>query len=126
MSDGPRRDQTGAGWFIRSVGTERNTNDVRQARWLVTLIGFSAATMLPLGLFIGILTGCQRFDLRILTRCVCQPNGFGLIVILLVSGHGLIARRICPQLCISSVLVRRTDVLEVINVDGKTLLQGMP
>ncbi len=145
MSDGPRRDRTSAGWFIRSIGVARNTIDVRQARWLVTLIGFNVATMHRLGSFIDILTGCQRFDPKNLTRCVCQLSGCGLMVSLLVNGHGLIAlvlgtlsaegstgrldyliaRRICLQLCISPALVRRTDIREVISVDGKTLLQGM-
>lgn len=101
--------------------------------------------MLPLGLFSGILTGCERFDLKNLTRQICHGVGFAAMVVLLRTGHGLISlalvslsaelgtglldylivRRLCPQLRISPSLVSKVDPREAVGFGSKTLLQGL-
>lgn len=127
------------------LGSEKNTVDVAQAQLLVGILGFNAAIMLPLGLFSGILTGCQRFDLKNLTRVVCHGTGLAAMIVLLTTGRGLtalalaslaaelstgilnivIARRLCPQLRIAPGLVRQKDLWDVLRFGGKTLLQAI-
>ena len=127
------------------LGPTTGEEDVYLAQWLVGILGFNAAIMLPLNVFSGILTGCQRFDLKNLTRCGCHLTGFAVMVGLLSTGHGLIAlacvslsaevctglldylivRRLCPQLRVSLKLVQRTDLREVLRFGGKTLLQAI-
>ena len=118
--------------------------ETREAQWLVAILGFNAAIMLPIRLFSGILTGCQRFDLKNLTRCSCHLVGLALMVSLLLSGRGLVwlacvsfsaelctgladyvlARRQCPEMHVSVALIKWTKFKEVIAFGAKTLLQG--
>lgn len=115
------------------------------ARWVVGVLGVSAAISLPLGLFSGFLSGYERFDLKNLTRSVCHLTGLAVMAVLLLSGYGLISlalttlaaevgtgladyvlsRRLCPHLQLSPRHVRRHDIRDVLSFGGRTFLQGL-
>lgn len=124
---------------------ETDSAVIFEARCVVAILGVNAAAALPLGLFRGILSGLERWDLKNLTRSGPHLVAVAIIVLLLLAGHGLVAlawamlasdvaghlwsyrfvKRLCPELKISPRLITRHDLREVLSFGGRTYLQGI-
>lgn len=115
------------------------------AQWVILALGFSAALQLPASVFNGVITGCERFDLKNIIRSGCHLLTVVGLILLLISGGGLVAlavvvlagqilaavlqfvcaRRVCPGFAIDLRTVRWATVKEVSTFGGKTVLQSM-
>lgn len=128
-------------WFLQ----ESSPEIVAVARLLVLLLAVKAALQLPAGVFNGVITGFERFDLLNIIRiardvavlagmAAALLMGYGLIAlaaILLIGellGDGAklcVARRICPELRLSLRLCQRAAARHVLSFGGKTMLQSL-
>ncbi len=115
------------------------------ARWTMLVLAMSGAVMLPNGVFEGVITGYERYELLNLIRGARDGVVLVVMILLLCSGHGvvslaiailggelladvvvfLIARRICPSLRLRVSFVRSGAIYEMIGFGGKTMLQGL-
>ncbi len=131
-------------WTPTLAGIE-DKSLIPTARWIVVILGLNGAVQLPMGLFDGILTGLQRFDLKNFIRCACQIVGCGAMVVLLLNGFGLIPIAIaalaaevvtdllnliacrvkCPQMRVNPLLATYSGIKEVMGFGGKTMLQAV-
>jgi len=122
-----------------------NADSIVLARRLVVILGISGALQLVLGLFNGILTGCQRFDLKNIIRVSVYLCNFVAMIISITLGRGLITLaclsliaevvigvlnivlswRLCPQLRIKISMVTRKSIRDVLGFGGKTVLQSL-
>ncbi|MBN1346199.1 MAG: oligosaccharide flippase family protein [Phycisphaerae bacterium] len=128
-------------WLLPDVSGAQ----VVTAQWVVTLLAASATLRLLFGVFNGVITGFERFDLLNVIRGGGDALVFVGSIILLVKGLGVaalaglvlgmevvtdvaryvVARRVCRSLRISPRLARREVVRELVGFGGKTVLQSM-
>jgi O-antigen/teichoic acid export membrane protein len=117
---------------------------LRVARLVVLLLGINSALQLPGGVFNGVLTGCERFDVlnwlrgvrdvvALAVSVVLLTSGFGLVAlaaaVLVVEGAGELAKivlafRVCPQMRISLRLCRRRTLQQVLGFGSKCIAQS--
>jgi len=127
------------------LSPETEPGIVVEARSVVAILGVSAAAALPLGVFPGMLSGLERWDLKNLTRSVTHLACLAIMGVLLLAGHGLVAlacatlvaevaghlwafrfvKHLCPELRISPRAVTGRDLREVLSFGGRTYLQGI-
>lgn len=131
-------------WLTPSLLRVDQAENARLAQWLVIILGFNGAIQLPMSLFDGILTGCERFDLKNIIRSGWQLAGCAAMVAVVLSGGGLIglavaalasevaadasnwlvSRRLCPEARIAWRHVDREGLKDVLAFGGKTILQA--
>jgi O-antigen/teichoic acid export membrane protein len=130
-------------WLTPTLANIDDPRQIHETQWLVAILGLAGAILLPLSLYNGILTGCQRFDLKNTIRCGCHIVAFGTMAALLYTGRGLIAmavvyllaetftgvanvvgaKRLCPELKISPSLVRVKEIRNVLRFGAKSMVQ---
>lgn len=131
-------------WLTPSLLRVEQAENARSAQWLVIILGLNGAIQLPMSLFDGILTGCERFDLKNVIRSGWQLAGCAAMVAVVLSGGGLIGlalaalasevaadasnwlvcRRLCPEAKIAWRYVDRDGLKDVLAFGGKTVLQS--
>lgn len=117
---------------------------VRTAQWCVLLLAANSAVQLPAGVFNGIITGLERFDLLNVIRisrdlavlvgmAVALLTGRGLVTMacVLIAGEVLgtiakwaVARRICRELHVSPRYCSRRVMGDLLSFGGKTVIQS--
>ncbi|MCC7293825.1 MAG: oligosaccharide flippase family protein [Phycisphaerales bacterium] len=133
-------------WFLEGSSERPLTPELLTlARNMVALLGLAAAIQLPVTVYSGVLSGCQRFDLRTGIRVGCSGVALALMIAALLAGAGLewvaltylvselamgvlnwaAAKRLCPELCFHARLVTRAALWEVLGFGGKTVLQSV-
>ncbi|MCH8851496.1 MAG: oligosaccharide flippase family protein [Planctomycetes bacterium] len=116
-----------------------------EARWMVLILGINAAIQLPLSILNGVISGCERFDLKNAVRIgvhVAQVTGMIVVLLLgyrLVALAGLVlagtlvreglnyvvAKRVCPQFRIAPRLSSWPVAREMLSFGGKSALQSV-
>jgi len=134
-----------AGWYVPSLFGGRLGQYVDVARWLVILLGLTLAVQIVSSTFVGVITGCHRWDvhnfvqagfqaLTVVAMLVVLLSGGGLVslavVVLLVttltaSGRFLAARYVCPQMRISPRYAHLESALALVGFGGKTFLNNI-
>lgn len=133
-------------WFLEGSSERPVTPELLSlARNMVALLGLAAAVQLPVTVFSGVLSGCQRFDLRTGIRVWCSGAALAVMIAALMAGAGLewvalayllselamgalnwaAAKRLCPELRFRARLVTRAALWEVLGFGGKTVLQSL-
>ncbi len=117
-------------------------HEVREARWAVLLLGATVALQMPTGVYNGVITGFQRYDVVNLIESACRIVGVAVMFVALLLGGGLTtlcaitlvreaivgllkwaaAHRLCPCLSISLRRLRWDAVRTVLVFGGKTYL----
>ncbi len=131
-------------WVTPWMLQEHDPASARAGVWVVLLLCMGAAVQLPGGVFNGIITGCERFDvlnaIRIARDLIVLAGGAALLLV----GYGVIAlaacvmvaevlgelakavaaRRLCPQMRVSPRSFTRRSARDVLSFGGKTVLQS--
>lgn len=118
---------------------------IAAARAIVLILAAKSALQIPGGVFNGIITGFERFDLlniiRVSRDCgimlaslAALLTGFGIVSIALCFLVGellgevakfIVARRLCSNLRFSTAHIRWTTIKKMLSFGGKTLLQSV-
>lgn len=122
-----------------------STHVVTTAQWLVLILAAKAALQLPGGVFNGVITGYERFDLLNAIRIVRDGAVLLAAVVLLAVGYGIltlaivmlvsellaevakfiVARSLCTQLHLSVNMCRWRTIKELFSFGGKTFVQSL-
>ncbi len=116
-----------------------------ETRWMVFILGCSAAIQLPLSILNGIICGCERFDLRNAVRVGVRVAEIGGMIAVLLLGYRLVAlagvvlgativreglnyvlaKRVCPQFRIALRQSSWPVAREMLSFGGKSALQSV-
>lgn len=115
---------------------------LHETKILILCLGLTVSIDLFIPTYVGVISGCQRYDLLAIIEATCYVLLMGCIVPVLFFGGGLaslgilvlgmriiegftkrlIARRLCPQLTLSPALVTRDGLKTVFSFGGKTVM----
>ena len=124
---------------------EASKSALATGRYVVLFLGLAAAIQLPGGVFNGVITGYERFDLLNLIRSIADAAVLIGLVTMMLAGYGLAAlaavilarevfslaarylaaRWLCPTLRLSPGSVNWSTVRDLLSFGGKTMLQSI-
>jgi O-antigen/teichoic acid export membrane protein len=127
-------------FFAESFGVS-----MREAQWVVLLLGTSASLEMPFSVYSGVITGSLRYGLLNVIKSGCHLLAVVAMVILLLLDRSLVAlawaiflqtllsgtlravaaQRVCKGLCMSLKAVTRSTLRDVIGFGGKSFLLQM-
>ena len=129
-------------WALPALLSEQLTGYVTEARWVVCLLGLSIVAQTVTSGFVGVLTGCHRWDLHhginsgayaltVVGMITALLLGGGLVVlaVLILAGEILgrvvrcvLAYRVCPELRVRWEYVSAKTMRETLTFGGKSFL----
>lgn len=135
----------GIGHYVPKLLNARLGDYMRQARWIIYLLGSSLAVQIGLTVFGGVITGCHRWDLHNAVQAGFYAlSVIGMVVVLQFGGdlvalacvmlvgnvlaegvHVVLAYRVLPGLHVRLRLARWSVARTMIGFGGKTFLDTM-
>ncbi len=131
-----------ATWLVPFLLSARLGAFITDARWVVMLLGLGVAVQMGFSSFIGVITGCHRWDLHNLLNAGIYAGmvlawiagllmGGGLKSLAIINLAGIVitelvrvvlAFKVCPELRISLTFARWAQVRRMLAFGGKTFL----
>ncbi|NOT02889.1 MAG: oligosaccharide flippase family protein [Phycisphaerales bacterium] len=131
--------------FLPSVMSKASPDTLATAYWAVMLLSLKAALQLPGSVFNAVITGYERFDTLNLIRGIRDAAILVVDIVVLINGGGIIAmaivvligellgdlakyvtaRKLCPQMELSTGLFRASVCRTMIGFGGKALLRDI-
>ena len=131
--------------FVPTLFSTRLAGHIREAQWLVLLLGAGLVVQFVFGIFGGVVTGCHRWGVHnAITSGVYVVTASGMILALLGGGglpamagvslagevvSGVLrvaaAYRFCPELRVSFGAASLRHAAELIGFGGKSLLESV-
>jgi O-antigen/teichoic acid export membrane protein len=119
--------------------------DLQSARWVILLLGCSVAVQMALDVARGVITGCHRWDLHNLLQSGSYALSVAGMLLMLVSGGGIIslalmyllgvvtgevtrmvmARRVCPELELRARHASWKEGWRMFRFGSKTMVIGV-
>ncbi len=134
-----------ATWLLPVLFKSRLAGQIEEARWVVLFLGAGLAVQMFLNVYVGVLTGCHRWDLHngisagfyaltVVGMIVALVLGGGLKCLAMASFVGMMlteitraafSYRVCPELRIRLRSVRWAQTLEMLTFGGKSALDSV-